>query len=413
MELLKKYIRRFLKHHGKLRVQVRKVHVAEKKFFYRLRAGKTGLEEKTVLFETFMGRQYGCNPRAIYEYMLTDPRFDDFRFIWILRDPEKKKLFAQLSRAETLARTDHDYYEKVASAKYVITNSNLDYGIDKRPGQIFLQTWHGTPLKRLRCDIEAEHGNAINSIAEIRSKNDLDAVRYDYFISPSAFATEKFTSAFDLKKLHKDDIIIETGYPRNDILYNFDEEYVRSVRSELGLPDGKKVMLYAPTFRDNQYDGQDYVYDLHLDIDRLQREFADEYVILFRVHYFVANQFDFSRYEGFVWNVSDLDDISPLYTLADLLITDYSSVFFDYANLRRPMFFYMYDRKAYADDIRGFYMSLDELPGPIVETEDDLIRAIREYDPAVYEEKYEAFHKKYNSLDDGGASKRVVDILFG
>ena len=412
MELLKKYIRRFLKHHGKLRVQVRKVHVAEKKFFYRRRSRKTRVDEKTVLFETFMGRQYGCNPRAIYEYMLSDPRFDGFRFIWILRDAKKREKFPQLERAEILARTDRDYYEKVASAKYVITNSNLDYGIDKRPGQIFLQTWHGTPLKRLRCDIEAEHGNAINSLAEIRSKNDLDAVRYDYFLSPSPFASEKFTTAFDLVRLGKENILIETGYPRNDILYNYDEEYVRSVREELGLPEGKKVMLYAPTFRDNQYDGQDYVYDLHLDIDRLQREFGRDYVILFRVHYFVASSFDFSRYEGFVYNVSDLDDISPLYTIADLLITDYSSVFFDYANLGRPMFFYMYDKEAYAGDIRGFYLSLDELPGPIVETEEDLIRAIREYDPDRYAEKYEAFRKKYNSLDDGCASKRVADILF-
>ena len=413
MELLKKYIRRFLKNHGRLRVFVRKIHVAEKQFMYRVRTGKVKTDSKTVLFETFMGRQYGCNPRAIYEYMISDPRFKDFKYIWIFRDGSKVEEYPKLEGVETLPRTDRNYYAKVASAGYVITNSNLDYGITKRPGQIFLQTWHGTPLKRLRCDIEAEHGNAINSLLEIRSKNDLDAVRYDYFISPSPFTTEKFTTAFDLEKLGKEDILIETGYPRNDILSNFDGSFVRRTKEELGIPEGKKVILYAPTFRDNRYDGQDYIYDLHLDIDRLRREFGDEYVMLFRVHYFVADQFDFSKYEGFVYDATSLDDISPLYTIADLLITDYSSVFFDYANLWRPMIFYMYDKEEYESDIRGFYLSLDELPGPIVTTEDDLIQAIKGYDANLYRDKYKRFNEKYNPLEDGKASERVVDILFG
>lgn len=413
MDWLKRLIRKFLQHHGTLRVHVRKVHVAEKKMHYAMQARRTRMDDKTVLFETFMGRQYGDNPRAIYEQMLTQDRFSDFRYIWVFKDASKVKQFPQLAGVDTVSREDSDYYSKVASAKYVITNSNLDYGITKGEGQIFLQTWHGTPLKRLRCDIEAEHGNAINSIAEIRSKNDLDAVRYDYFISPSTFASEKFTSAFDLKKLGKEDIIVETGYPRNDILYNYGQDDVKNIKGELGIPEDKKVILYAPTFRDNSYDGQDYGYDLHLDIDRLQRELEDEYVILFRVHYFVANQFDFSKYEGFIYNVTELDDIAPLYVISDMLITDYSSVFFDYANLKRPMLFYMYDRDEYANGIRGFYMSLDELPGPIVTEENELLEQIKNYDPLDYAEKYETFNKKYNPLDDGHASERVVDILFG
>ncbi|MBQ6401023.1 MAG: CDP-glycerol glycerophosphotransferase family protein [Firmicutes bacterium] len=413
MDWLKKHIRRFLMNHSGLRMKVRKVHVAEKRFRYRRSAGKVKVDDHLILFETFMGRQYGDNPRAIYERMIADPRFDGFRYIWVLMDKEKKDLFPQLANVETVDRDDWNYYDLVASAKYVITNSNLDYGITKREGQVFLQTWHGTPLKRLRCDIQAEHGNAINSIEEIHMRNDLDAVRYDYFLSPSPFATEKFTSAFDLKKLGKEDILVETGYPRNDLLYNYTEEDAARIREELDIPEGKKVILYAPTFRDNRHDGGGYVYDLHLDMDRLQREFGEEYVMLFRVHYFVANSFDFSRYSDFVRNVSGLDDISPLYTIADILITDYSSVFFDYANLRRPMIFYMYDKEDYAGDIRGFYLSLDELPGPIVTTEEELCREIRRASIEPWQEKYDRFNEKYNPLDDGHASERVIDILFG
>lgn len=411
MGSLAKHFRKFLMKHARLRVLVRKVHVKLKESRYRKLSKGTKVNDKLAIFETFMGRQYGCNPKAIYEYMLTDSRFDDFTFVWVLNDAEKAKNIPHLERVKIVSHRSDDYYRYYAQAKYVITNSNLDYGIYKRPGQIFLQTWHGTPLKRLRCDIEIEHGNALNSLDEIKNKNTLDVVRYDYFISPSSFASEKFTSAFDLKSLGKEDIIIETGYPRNDLLYHFDDAYGAKIKAELGITDDRKVILYAPTFRDNQHDGAGYTYDTHIDFDRLQRELAEDYVILFRAHYFVASQFDFSKYEGFVYDVSGLDDITPLYTIADMLITDYSSVFFDYANIKRPMIFYMYDLDEYATGIRGFYLDIAELPGPIIKTEDELIETIRTY-KFQYDEKYKRFNQKYNSLDDGNASKRVADILF-
>lgn len=410
MGSLAKHFRKFLMNHAKLRVFVRKVHVKLKENRYKRLSRGTEIDDKMVIFETFMGRQYGCNPKAIYEYMIGDSRFDDFRFIWVLNDPSKAEDIPQTERVTVVTLRSDDYYRYYATAKYVVTNSNLDYGISKKEGQVFLQTWHGTPLKKLRCDIEIETGNALNTLAEINQKNDLDVVRYDYFISPSSFASEKFTSAFNLVKLGKEDIIIETGYPRNDLLFHFDEDYTESVKERLNLPRDKKVILYAPTFRDNQHDGAGYTYDTHIDFAELEKELSDEYVILFRAHYFVASQFDFSRFEGFVFDVSGLDDITPLYTITDLLITDYSSVFFDYANLKRPMLFYMYDLEEYADAIRGFYIDIAELPGPIVETEEELINAIKHND-FVYDDKYKAFNKKYNSLDDGNASMRVVEKL--
>ena len=414
VDIIKKYIRKYLIKHAKQRVFVRKVHVAEKKWLFKRRSRNVEMDSRTVVFETFMGRQYGCNPRAIYEYMLKNPRFKDFKYIWIFNDPESKMaMFPQLEGVETLSKTDREYYEKMASAKYIITNSNLDYGVTPKEGQVFLQTWHGTPLKRLRCDIEAEHGNALNSIEEIHSKNNLDVVRYDYFLSPSPFATDRFRTAFNLETLGKSEILVETGYPRNDILFNYTEEDVIKLKKELGIPENKKVILYAPTFRDNKYDGQDYVYDLHMDMDMMQKELGDEYVMLFRVHYFVADNFDFSKYEGFVYNVSGFDDISPLYTIADLLITDYSSVFFDYASLCRPIVFYMYDKEDYADDIRGFYISLDELPGPIVTEEADLLEEIKNGDREKWQGMFRAFNEKYNPYEDGNSSRRVCELLFG
>jgi len=159
--------------------------------------------------------------------------------------------------------------------------------------------------------------------------------------------------------------------------------------------------------------GVGYIYHTAVDFDRLRDQFGENTVILFRAHYFVANSFDFKKYEGFVYNVSDYDDINDLYIIADLLITDYSSVFFDYANLKRPIIFYMYDLESYKTQLRDFYIDLEELPGPIVENEEDLMTAISLSDTFVYDERYKRFNEKFNTYDDGHASERVVKRLFG
>ncbi len=188
-------------------------------------------------------------------------------------------------------------------------------------------------------------------------------------------------------------------------------------KERIGLTDigNKKIILYAPTWRDNQYvAGLGYTYDMHLDLDRLQRELGEDYILLCRLHYLVANSIDFEKYEGFIYDVSKYDDINELYIISDLLITDYSSVFFDYANLKKPILFYMYDLEEYRDDIRGFYIDINELPGEIITEEDRLIEAVKEVeDGFVPDEKYMAFNSRYNYLDDGNAAKRTARKIFG
>ena len=126
----------------------------------------------------------------------------------------------------------------------------------------------------------------------------------------------------------KANTVLEAGYPRNDFLINHTPEDEAQIKRELGLPMDKKVILYAPTWRDNQHDAKlGYVYRTHMDFDALRREFGDDYVILFRAHYLVANSFDFKKYKGFVYDACGVTDINRLYVVADVLITDYSSVF--------------------------------------------------------------------------------------
>ena len=364
------------------------------------------IDEKKVYFQTFSGRGYSDSPKAMYEYMLHAPEYRDYTFVWSFKDPEK---FAYLRNSRTKLvkfRSRQDNIE-LRTAKYWITNYRMLDHQHPRKGQVYVQCWHGTPLKRLGYDLDASD-NSMNSIKEIREKYRTDAKKFSYIISPSPFTTEKFATAWNLIETGQTNKIIEEGYPRNDRLITTTGEERTAIRKDLGVDD-KKVILYAPTWRDNQHtSGEGYTYKTEVDFDRLRGELGRDYVILFRAHYLVANSFDFEKYKGFVYDVSAYPDINDLYIAADLLITDYSSVFFDYANLGKPMIFYMYDLEQYANELRGFYIGLEELPGPIVQTEDKLIEEIKKSESWKIDDKYREFCARYNPKDDGHASERTL-----
>ncbi len=365
------------------------------------------IDDRLVYFQTFSGRGYSDSPKAMYEYMLKAPEYRDFRFVWSFKEPEKYGHLLENGRTSIVKFRSKEDNRALRKAKYWISNYRmLDYQ-HPRKGQVYVQCWHGTPLKRLGYDIEASD-NAMNSMREIKQKYRTDAAKFSWLLSPSPFATDKFATAWNLDATGQRGKILEKGYPRNDRLINAAPEERGEIRKALGVDD-KKVILYAPTWRDNQHvSGEGYTYKTEVDFDKLQRELGSEYVILFRAHYLVANSFDFGRYDGFVRDVSSYGDINELYIASDLLVTDYSSVFFDYANLERPVIFYMYDLEQYANEMRGFYLSLDELPGPIVRDEDALIAAIRAADKWEPDEKYRSFKERFNPYEDGCSSKRVL-----
>ena len=396
-------IRKFVR---KSYILLKKLKYLRYKLFYKM-------DDKVIFFEAFGGRNYTCSPKAIYEKILTMKEFKDFKFVWAFVDPSKHDVLND-KRLTIVKTNSKDYYKYLSIAKYWIVNSIIDEGIIKKKNQVYVQCWHGTPLQKLRYDIEV-NGAVLNTIEEIRKRNDRDARKFDYFISPSKYCTEKFTSAFNLKALGKENIIIEKGYPRNDFLFNKTKKDVDSIKKKLGLPLDKKVIFYLPTFRDNQHtSGVGYTYNLAIDFDSLKKKFSKDYVILFSPHYFIANSIDLSKYKGFVFNVARYDEINELYLVSDIIMTDYSSVFFDFANLKRPMLFYMYDFDDYQNNLRDFYISLDELPGPISKTQDELENNLKNIDSIFkdYKGKYEKFNKKYNYLDDGNASERVIKVIF-
>lgn len=396
----------------KKQLEYPKLHV--KLLWRRLRNAFVPVRTKLIIFDAFNGRSYSCSPRAIYEQLCRDERFSDYTFVWVFQDPSRYE-YLKNERTQLVSYRSREYYKTYAQASTWIVNAMIPLDIPKRRGQVLVQCSHGTPFKRLRADIVKDTENALDSYEDMMKKNRIDTVRYDYFVTPSRFTSEKFSSAFKLEELGKKDIILEVGYPRNDRLAHATRSESDKIKDRLHIPKDKKVILYAPTWRDDQFiDGTGFTYTPPFDINKLQDQLGEDYIILFRAHYLVAQAFDFSTYSGFIYDMSAVDDINDLYIVSDVLVTDYSSVFFDYANLRRPMLFYMYDKEHYEKDLRGFYLPLDAVPGDIVTTQDALVAQLQRLDDYTKETMatVDSFAKEYTALDDGHASERVINAVF-
>ncbi|WP_179125683.1 CDP-glycerol glycerophosphotransferase family protein [Rossellomorea marisflavi] len=366
--------------------------------------GKLPAKKKQVVFESFLGKQYSCNPRAIYEYMLE--HYPEYDMYWSI-DPRSAEVFKGKG-LKTINRFSIPWLFKMARSKYWVSNSRLPLWIPKPNHTTYLQTWHGTPLKRLAADMDQVLMPGTNT--EKYKRNFLnESSRWDHLISPNRYSSEIFARAFGFEK-----DMIESGYPRNDFLHNANNaETMNSLKERLDLPLDKKVILYAPTWRDNEFYAKGkYKFNLKLELDKMQEELGDDYIVLLRMHYLIAENLDITPFAGFAYDVSHHTDISELYLISDLLITDYSSVFFDYANLGRPMIFYVYDIENYRDTLRGFYFDFEaQAPGPLVKTTEDVIRHIQHPDPAS-QANFDAFYQKFCYLEDGEASKRVVEKVF-
>lgn len=392
--LAKKRIKRLLK--KRKLVEIYKVLYVHKYM-------KKPVSKNVILFESFFGKNYSDSPKYIYEYLAKNYP-GKYEFVWALNNDTKLPY-----GGKKVKRFSKEYAYYLATAKYLVFNGRQPLWYRKREGQVFLETWHGTPLKKLVFDQEEVMAASPKYKMQVYQQRE----KWDYLVSANKFSTETFKRCFMYDKE-----ILDYGYPRNDILYyeNKDEIAI-DLKKKLGIPLDKKTILYAPTWRDDQsYDVGKYKFELALDLARLKEEFGDEYVLLLRTHYFIADKIDVTGLEGFVYNLSDYDDIAEIYLISDICITDYSSVFFDFANLRRPILFYTYDLEKYRDQLRGFYISIeDDVPGPLLLTNDDVVEAIKNIDQITeeYQEKYDIFYDRFCTYDDGKASERIVKRVFG
>lgn len=401
--------------------QVKAVKIANKMFMKRKKKGLFGntiqraraldkfifrrlpVKHNWVMFESFGGKSYSDNCKYIYEYMLRNYG-SEYRFIWVMRDHK----IVIPGNPVVIKPNTYKYLYYLARSKFLVFNSRQPIWYNKRKESVFIETWHGTPLKKLVFDMEDVHS------ASLTHKEDFYKVsrKWDYLLSDNGFSTEVFEHAFLFDK----EKIVEYGYPRNDLLYADNaDEIAGNVKQKLGIPQGKKVILYAPTWRDDEYYSHGkYKFSLAIDIEQMKQRLGEEYVLLLRTHYFVVDQVDSLCGDGFVYNGSRYQDITELYLASDICITDYSSVFFDYANLKRPILFFTYDLEKYREELHGFYIDMEtEVPGPLLQTNEDLIQAIEHINDVeeTYKERYNTFYNRFCGIDDGHAAERVVEKL--
>ncbi|MFJ2263193.1 CDP-glycerol glycerophosphotransferase family protein [Streptomyces sp. NPDC087844] len=358
-----------------------------------------------VVFESHLGRQYSDSPKALYEEMRRQDL--DFDAVWSYAGrPEGFPSDATLVRRWSLP-----YLAALARAEFWVDNQSYPLKLTKRPRTTYIQTWHGSALKRMGFD-EAEWKLRTRDAQEEQQRV-LD--RFDRFLIRSEHDVRTLARAFRLKER----TLLRVGYPRNDALVaargREEETGLRErgpLAAELGIPDDRAVLLYAPTFR--QHGDKQRRFELPFDVERFADEFGDRYVLLVRSHYLNHVVLPPSV-RGRVVDVSAHHDVTPLLALADGLITDYSSVMFDYALLGRPMFFFAHDYDEYVHEGRGTYFDLlERAPGPVVRTEEELYVALASLDEQVvkYREAREGFVAEFGEYDTGTAARSIVDQFF-
>jgi CDP-glycerol glycerophosphotransferase len=364
------------------------------------------LRKGTVVFESHLGKQYSDSPRAIYEELRR--RAVPITPIWSYAG-DRPGGFPK--DAELVRRWSWRYLKALAQAEYWIDNQGYPLRLAKRPETTYIQTWHGSALKRMGFD---EPTLRVQSESEQRSyQQALD--RFDHFVVRSEHDVRTLARAYRIPE-HK---LLRTGYPRNDALVRARDSDVPDPRAQrlaerLGIEPGRRVVLYAPTFR-SRPDGRVRDFEFPFDVEDFAARFGDDHVLLVRAHY--LNRLTLPpSVAGRVLDVSGEPDITPLLLLSDALITDYSSVMFDYALLQRPMVFFAHDWQEYAQDSRGTYFDLPaEAPGPVARTAEELFAAIGDLSAVgtAYEARLKEFVDKYGEYDRGDAAAQIVDRFFG
>jgi CDP-glycerol glycerophosphotransferase (TagB/SpsB family) len=351
-----------------------------------------------IVYVAFRGH-FSDSPRAIYEALLA--RGVDATHTWLAAEHTASTYPADVDR---VLFGSPECIAALESADLVVSNDHIPLDWEKKAGATYLQTWHGTMLKRIHNDVLwAPEGR----LAYL----DQDIARWDLLLSPNAVTTERLRKAFGFTgPIH------ETGLPRNDLLSSPRRDEVRAqVRADLGIGPGQTAVLYTPTWRDKLVFEKDGTQDFEfaIDLEDFSARLGNDHVLLLRLHNMVMDRLEVVDGSA-VRDVCSHPDIRDLYLAADLMVTDYSSTMFDFAITGRPLLFYTYDLDSYRDEQRGFYFDLEDVaPGPLVRDSRELVSAIADVDKirSGYAEPYARFQETFCHLEDGSATERVLDLI--
>lgn len=371
---------------------------------------RLGINKRVIFYECRDGAGITDNPYAIFKYLLDHPDYQDFIHIWSFSDfaaagPVIAK-YRNRPNVKFVRRNSKSYLKALASSGYLINNATFQSFFSPKPGQIYINTWHGTPLKRMGFDIPGNPAHSQNVV-----RNFLSA---DYLLSPNPHTTKMYTDSYKLKGLYGGRIL-ETGYPRIDLTIRTEARKVREELGSLGLkldPE-KKTVLYAPTWKGEdvshvENDAEKIMEDFFV----LVREAGDAYNFLLKVHPYLYGE---SAKLPALRNrlVPDSFDTNELLAGVDVLVTDYSSIFFDFLVTNKPILFYVPDAERYKEE-RGCYFKFEELPGPVFSHVRDVVKTLPQIGDLQeqYRERYEAAKQAFVLYEDGNATERIIRFIF-
>lgn len=355
--------------------------------------------ENAVVFEAYGGKQIADSPRAIFEYLHEE--YPDLTLYWSVTSTH----VSVPSGAKPLIRMSEEWFDVIHKAKYLVNNNNFPAHFRKQPGQRYLQTWHGTPMKRIAEDMPPG-----NLSLEYRLTMRREARMWDLLLAQNDFAAKVLPRAFWFTGE-----TLNEGYPRNDLLCDSRTSARASeVRRRLGLQSDAKVVLYAPTFRDTRKTGGAYDLQIDIDFDELSAHLPVGTTILLRGHSNTAGA-QAEELPANVIDVTNYGEISELFMVSDVLITDYSSMMFDFAVTQKPMLFFVPDLDEYENSTRGFYLHFRDIcPGEFYFDSNELgvaVESALRADTEVMSDEYRSFVARFAPRDDGAATARVVRKL--
>ncbi|MCU9613263.1 CDP-glycerol glycerophosphotransferase family protein [Caldibacillus lycopersici] len=367
------------------------------------------IQKNTILYESRDGNSITDNPYAMFKYMLNNPAYQDYVHIWSIQDFNAVQpvidLYKQYTNVKFVQRNSKEYLKYLASCEYLINNSTFQTFYIPKDGQTYINTWHGTPLKHMGFDIPGNPAQNQNVL-----RNFLSA---DYILSPNTHTTKVYTESYKLRGLYEGKII-EEGYPRIDLTLNTDRNkfmiYLRSLG--IKMDEKKKNILYAPTWKGNSVSTpKDDVLQIIADMSELASKVGNEYNILIKVHPFLYKQAtSYAELNGKL--IPDYIDANELQSIVDVLITDYSSIFFDFLVTGRPILFYAWDADVYSEE-RGQYFPNEALPGPILYNAKELVNAIQNLEQVQNDcrANYENMQNQFVNYEDGKVTARITDTL--
>lgn len=357
-------------------------------FVFRVIGLFVRVDDKMVLFVSFMGKGFNDSPKPIYDYMKAHVEYEQYDCIWAF---ENLSLYPEL---KTVKIDTFAYFKTALKAKYWITNTNIERGLKfKKKKQVYLNTWHGVALKHIGNDCPG------------RKDYNFDTV--DYLVVSGDYDERVFKSAFNAK----DDSFLRCGMPRNEGLWQATGDNKREIRTKLNIPASKKVILYAPTWRDSTDGGKSYEIKPPIHFDEWKTALGDEYIVLFRAHHQTTKVLGI-QFDDFVRDASDYPMVNDLMIASDMLITDYSAIAFDYSILCKPILCYAYDYDTYLAE-RGTYFDInDRYPNKICRTEEELLNRISNVDYETECSNTRRFRDEFIQYGIG-STERCVKTVFG